>query len=518
MSGYDPTVVNTLQSGFTYGFKIDFQGKCHNSISNNLLSAFNNPTVVDLKLSKELEAGRIAGPFDTQLFDNIRVSPLGVIPKKTPGEFRMIHNLSFPRGKSINDFIPDEFSSVKYATVDDAIRIIKQFGVGCAMAKTDVRNAFRITPIHPSDFPLLGFQWRGKWYYDHCLPMGCSSSCQIFETFSTALEWVARTKLGITNIIHILDDFLIINRTIDQCATSLNTFLRFCDYVGVPIAPEKTEGPVHVLTFAGIELDCPTLEARLPKEKVIKCVDLLQHFLTRKKVRLKELQSLIGFLNFACSVIVPGRVFLRRLINLTIGIKHLAHQIRLSNEVKQDLRMWKTFCSGFNCRSFFLEDAWASSEHLNFYTDAAKSLGFGIVFGASWTYGEWPENWKVKDISFLEFFPILLALNLWCDRLKNKRVMFISDNDSVVHVINKQTAKDKHLLVLLRQLVLICLNNNILFRARHIKGCKNVFADSLSRLHVDKFKKLAKGWDMDCLRTRVPNHLQPENWELCLPS
>ena len=160
LSGYDPTVVNTLISGFTYGFKINFQGKCHNSISNNLLSAFNNPTVVDLKLSKELEAGRIAGPFDTQPFDNIRVSLLGVIPNKTPGEFRMIHNLSFPRGKSINDFIPDEFSSVKYATVDDAIRIIKHFGVGCAMAKTDVRNAFRIIPIHPSDFPLLGFQWR----------------------------------------------------------------------------------------------------------------------------------------------------------------------------------------------------------------------------------------------------------------------------------------------------------------------------------------------------------------------
>ena len=36
------------------------------------------------------------------------------------------------------------------------------------------------------------------------------------------------------------------------------------------MAPEKTEGPSQVLQFAGIELDCINLEARLPMEKVSK--------------------------------------------------------------------------------------------------------------------------------------------------------------------------------------------------------------------------------------------------------
>ena len=39
----------------------------------------------------------------------------------------------------------------------------------------------------------------------------------------------------------------------------------------MPKAPEKTEGPSPVLTFAGIELDCSRNEARLPHEKVEKC-------------------------------------------------------------------------------------------------------------------------------------------------------------------------------------------------------------------------------------------------------
>ena len=345
-------------------------------------------------------------------FADLRVSPLGVIPKKTPGDFRMIHHLSYPKGASINDNIPAAFSTVKYATVDDAINIIQRLGKGCAMAKTDVRSAFRIVPVHPSDYPLLGFQWEEKWCYDKTLPMGCSSSCQIFEDLSTAMEWIARSKLQIPNIIHILDDFLILDTSLDVCGSKLEKFLQFCHELGVPMAEEKTEGPAHVLTFAGIELDCLKHEARLPREKILKCQEAITHFLMRKKATLKELQSLIGLLKFACSIIVPGRVFLRRLINLTIRVSRPTYFIRLTLEVKKDLRVWEQFLQSFNCQSIFLEKAWTSSGALSFYTDAAQSCGFGIIFGKHREYGKWPDKWKQRHISVLEFFPIVLGVHL----------------------------------------------------------------------------------------------------------
>lgn len=69
------------------------------------------------------------------------------------------------------------------------------------------------------------------------------------------------------------------------------------------------------------------MEARLPAEKIDKCLGLLSNFLRRKKVTLKEIQTLIGLLNFACLVVVPGQAFLRRLIDLTIGIRAQHHYI-----------------------------------------------------------------------------------------------------------------------------------------------------------------------------------------------
>ena len=92
------------------------------------------------------------------------------------------------------------------------------------------------------------------------------------------------------------------------------------------------------------------------------------------------------------------------MINLTIGRKNPHHYICLTKEI-QDLHIWEIFFQSFNGKSFFLEEAWATSCQLRFYTDAAKSQGYGIVFGRPWAYGEWPNDWKTnRNISFLEFF------------------------------------------------------------------------------------------------------------------
>ena len=261
--------------------------------------------------------------------------------------------------------------------------------MGVFLGKTGVKNAFRIIPIHPLDYSLLGMRWRNLYYYDQCMPMGCSSSCKTFETLSTAMEWIAQNNLRI-NHIHLLNDFLIIAKSQSLCQEQLKLFLDLCLYLGIPMAPEKTCGPATT-SFAGIELDSVSFEAHLPLDKIDKCLGLIANFLTRK-VTLKEIQSLTGMLNFACSVVVPGRAFLRRLIDLTVGVQSSYYYVRINREVKADLRLWQSFLTGFNGRSFFLEDFWDSSDKLKLYTDAAGSLGFGAVFGSKWCYGKWPDN------------------------------------------------------------------------------------------------------------------------------
>lgn len=104
------------------------------------------------RLQQESKAKRIAGPFSAPPFPNLQVSPLGLVPKKAPGEFRLIHNLSYPEGNSINDHIPDHLCTVQYQSVDTAISLIQQLGPGAFLAKTDIENAYKQVPIHPTDF------------------------------------------------------------------------------------------------------------------------------------------------------------------------------------------------------------------------------------------------------------------------------------------------------------------------------------------------------------------------------
>ncbi len=87
------------------------------------------------------------------------------------------------------------------------------------------------------------------------------------------------------------------------------------------------------------------------------------------------------------SVITPGTTFLRRLYDLTHGVKNSHDLIRLGSESKADLRVWLTFLSLFNGVYFFCNKNWENSVKLKLFTDAAGSIGFGTIFGDAWCYG-----------------------------------------------------------------------------------------------------------------------------------
>ena len=78
------------------------------------------------------------------------------------------------------------------------------------------------------------FQWRGKFYRDAVLPMGCASSCAIFESFSSALEWVAKTKLRVSEMVHYIDDFLFLAESSAKCTADMNAFISLCEQMECP--------------------------------------------------------------------------------------------------------------------------------------------------------------------------------------------------------------------------------------------------------------------------------------------
>lgn len=496
---------NVLMDGFEQGFSLDFSGPQLSYIAKNHHSANQLPGIMKAKLAKEISLGRIAGPFSTAPLQHLRCSPIGLVPKKEPNEYRFIHDLStYPKENSVNMGIDPESCSVKYTTLDDVIQQLIKCGKGALMAKSDIKSAFRLLPIKPAEYNLLGFTFEHAYFINRCLPMGASCSCKKWEILATFLQWVVEYESGKTTLNHYIDDFIFYGKPgTRDTQILLDTFHDICHSLGVPIAVDKIVPPTTCLKFLGLELDTVSQEIRVPHEKLEITKVMIRDFLGRDKVTLRMLQSLIGSLQFLCRAIAPGRPFLRRLSFLTKKIKKPDHWIRLAKGAKGDLQTWLTFLDKYNGISLFRDIQWSEAEQLKLYTDSSH-IAMGIYFNGRWAYQEWPEGFVDRDtsIAFLELFPIAVALVLWAPELANKKVMFKSDNMSVVHIINKMVSDCPRIMRVVRFIVLKTLDFNISVRASHVEGACNI-SDSLSRLKITSF--ITQAQEADPYPTPIPS-------------
>ena len=498
--------------GITNGFILHFEGPQTPLTSTNSPSLLSNIQVAREKIQHELSLGRIAGPFKFPPFPNFKTSPLALREKSTPGKFRLLHNLSYPYdSNSVNYNIPKEFTTVKYQNIQHAIKLLQSHAPDAYMAKSDISDAFHIIPVHPSQYHLLGFKIDQYYYHDKMLGMGASPSCRIFEDFSDAILWILEHKFNITDVVKVLDDFLFIHHDANICQQYLHTFIQLCHHIGVPIAHNKTEGPIKVLTFLGIELDSIIMHARLPSDKLLKYRESIKQVANSSSTTLRALKSVIGQLIFTTSVIPSGRAFLRRLHNLTIGKLNPNQIVTIHNSAKHDLLMWANFLQNHNGCTIIRPLSNVTSSQIHMCADASK-IGFGATYGKSWIQSAWPEQWKSLHISFLEMFPIYVCLHMFAHKLKNSSILFYSDNMGVVHIINNQSSKCHYIMQLIRPLVLTLLHHNIQLKAAHIPGVDNTLCDSISRFQVTP--ALLQQYGVHPQPTKLPTHLQPSNFKI----
>lgn len=248
LAGYEPSKKQYLIDGFTSVFRVGFQGTTLSTVPQNLPTALAQPELIDEYIAAEIRSQRVRGPFAHPPFVCYQCSPLGIVPKKDAGKFRVIHHLSYPEGQSVNDQISKEHSSVCYHSVADAVSMITSVCKAGFMSKTDVESAFRIIPIHLEDPHLFIFQWGGQFFVDTVLAMGCASSCQIFGALSTAIAWIAYYKIGIPTV-HYLDDFLLGSPSQQVGLADLQSFLDMCDDIGLPISMKRLSHRIRSWCF-----------------------------------------------------------------------------------------------------------------------------------------------------------------------------------------------------------------------------------------------------------------------------
>ena len=467
--------------------------------------------LVEKSIFQDLLSHKIAGPFLTPP-PGLIVSPLGAVPKRDSDKIRIIHNLSFPEGDSVNSNIPRRFCTVQYQLIDHCTQIIASLGPNCLISKGDWSSAFTQIPVCLEDLHLLGFSWNDLYYFHVMVPMGSSVSCNIFEKFSTAFQWILENKFNVQHCSHILDDFMFFGLPSNSdCLHGIQSFLMLSESLGMPVKQEKTVWPSTSAELHGILFDTKKMSMSLPPDKMQKAKNLIDDMFKKQKVLVKDVQQIHGFLNFACRAVAPGRTFLRRIANLLIGQTSNSHHIRLSKEAKNDLVAWKYFLQKFSSTPILPKIDWKVDVNWRLYSDASGK-GFSSIFGSMWIMGKFPVSWWPKSIAIKELTPIYLGFCMWIKLLQNSKICFLVDNESIVHVLRSKTSRDPIIMSMIRRMVVLSMLHNIQFYALHVPGRHNVVADLCSRFQVDKARKWAQWLDKD--PTPIPKKLLP--WSKCL--
>ena len=191
--------------------------------------------------------------------------------------------------------------------------MVCKLGKGCHMAKLDIKSAYRLIPIRPADWPLLGFSWNNAFYFHTTLPFGLKSSCHIWERYSTAAERIIKNELNINNIMHYVDDSFMVEATETACQEDVDKIETMFNQLGLTVAKEKTVGPTTRITFLGIQIDSVEMTIGLDSEKVSSIRTLLTEWLDRETCSLHQLLSIVGILSWAANVVAHGRTFVQHL-------------------------------------------------------------------------------------------------------------------------------------------------------------------------------------------------------------
>jgi hypothetical protein len=274
----DRAFANKLISYIDYGVPLLYEGPILNQTHPNWKSCLELRDDVETSILYDINKRWKIGHFPQQPFKYFVGSPMGAFAKPSataPGckKLRVIHNLSWPPGKSVNSFIPEDMCSVSYVTIESAVSIVKRFGPGCLMAKIDLENAYKQIGVRPSDWYLLGSTWvnsqgQTEFYFDTVLPFGGRSSAALFNAFADGLEHVM-FKNGASSVIHYLDDIFTAgdpNSTV--CQDNMTIMLDTCENLGVAVNPRKIIGPSTVLEFLGIIIDSDLMELCVSPEHV----------------------------------------------------------------------------------------------------------------------------------------------------------------------------------------------------------------------------------------------------------
>ena len=486
-SQLNPDVWDSLLQGYCdsqlpflirFGFPLDFDRQFTlQSHSDNHTSAKNYPQDVQAYLNEEIQYNAILGPFDKPPLDDLHTSPFMTREKSNSSNRRVIIDLSFPQGKSVNagsakDIYLGTPFALKLPTIDHITNRVRKLGRDCMIYKIDIKRAFRHVKLDPRDYDLLGLR-QDKWFLDTCLPFGFRHGSALFQSRSDAVRHMMR-QCG-HDIINYIDDILGIELR-SRVDASFDVLSSLLGRLAFEISQNKLIRPSTCVNCLGILVNTKNFTLSFPPQKMQEILLMCQTWHRKTTCDKHQLQSLLGSLLFISKCVRSSRFFLNRLLDVLRSI-HDKDQVVLSQEAQRDINWFQKFLPTFNGITIFDHRPIAHDIELD-----ACLQGLGARWGSQVFAFPLPLGYLNYNIAHLEMLNILVALRVWQNFWAKTRVRIACDNEAVVQVLGSGRTRDLTLAAIARNIQLQVATWDINLQVIHIPGKENQIADLLSLL------------------------------------
>jgi len=198
------------------------------------------------------------------------------------------------------------------------------------------------------------------------------------------------------------------------------------------------------MVFLGVLFDTVKMTMEITADRLQEILLLVDEWLVKEVASLKEVQQLLGKLNFVGACVKASRVYINRLLNWLREIYVVNSEINshiIPSHVKQDLNWWKTFLPLYNGISVISTETWSTPDDI-FSSDACLSCCGGYLQG-HYFHAIFPTAIHNQNlhISALEMLSIVVCVHLWYMKFKNRRIVVQCDNMAVCLVLNSGKSK-----------------------------------------------------------------------------
>lgn len=503
-----------------YGWPIGHNGsETDTRIPKNQKGASQNPDTLKAYIEKEKKYDAVCGGFHLPPFKNSKINPLDTRKKRDSKELRVILNLSHPyHAGSVNSGISKtrylgKAIELHYPTVDNLVQKIiqkkeetKQTKEKVLLFKKDLKRAYRWVNVDFGDVHLLGYKIEDQFYFDLVLPNGIRSGAYIMQRISTAIKYIfVQEGYDLENF---LDDLA--SCELETVAwTAYDTLGQIITSIGLMESPEKACPPKVEMVFLGTGLNTESMTLFITPDRVDELLALLEEWKGKTHAKLREVQSLLGKLNFVTNCVRSSRIYVSRILNFLRQLKP-AVTYKVPYAVVQDVEWWHEFIPLYNYKSLMVSDQWEEADE-TIMCDAS------LEKAAGWCEGEFFSEFFPQElirtkthINELECITATVCIKLWSNKCACKRLKVLCDNKATVLAVNTGRSRNRRMQACLRELHHVCGLNSCELRLVYIESSRNRIPDCLSRLHKGKrykkaFEEITQG--MNKKEVRVPKEI-----------